>query len=340
MKRLSGSVVVIGLVLVFQTIFVAVAQEEWGSDELIAAAKEEGELLIYTANQLESEQQLVASFNQQFPEITVEIVRSPGSRLFERIRTEAAANQLSADVIELSDVGLALEVSDLCAEHSPPAADEYPPSTVHEGKLYPKTVWGYVLAYNPMLITENPPTNWPDLLNPEYQGKTAALPAGSGGTPWSLSLFQRQTYGEDFWAKLAGTTPRLFESDSPLASAIVSGEVQFAPLKSNTIIAFKRLGAPIEVVYPVDGVALTPSAACVSSTAPHPNAAQLYLNWVLSVEGQNAWVDGSGGFSLHPQANLPEGATQDTKLWIPETEDYIGLRDEWVNEWNEIFAYR
>src|SRR3979409_1930040 len=76
----------------------ALAQQEFGSPELIAAAKAEGKLVYYTANFAEVEQQVIKAFNKRFPEIRVEMVRAPGGQLITRVKTEAAAGKMIADV--------------------------------------------------------------------------------------------------------------------------------------------------------------------------------------------------------------------------------------------------
>src|SRR3978361_471139 len=79
------------------------AQQEFGSPELIAAAKAEGKLVYYTANFAEVEQQVIKEFNKRFPEIRVEMVRAPGGQLITRVRTEAAAGQLIAHIVDASE---------------------------------------------------------------------------------------------------------------------------------------------------------------------------------------------------------------------------------------------
>ena len=78
------------------------AEENFGSPELIAAAKAEGKLIYYTANFAEVEQQVIKEFNKRFPEIKVEMVRAPGGQLITRVKTEAAAGKLIADVVDHS----------------------------------------------------------------------------------------------------------------------------------------------------------------------------------------------------------------------------------------------
>src|SRR2546430_1695106 len=89
------------------------AAQNFGSSELIAAAKKEGRIVFYTANFAEVEQEVIKAFNKRFPEIKVEMVRAPGGQLITRIKTEAAAGKLSADVVNHSDRGLMLEIENL-----------------------------------------------------------------------------------------------------------------------------------------------------------------------------------------------------------------------------------
>jgi len=76
--------------------------QDFGPPELIAAAKKEGRLVYYTANFAEVEQEVIRAFNKRFPEIKVEMVRAPGGQLITRVKTEAAAGKLSADVVDHS----------------------------------------------------------------------------------------------------------------------------------------------------------------------------------------------------------------------------------------------
>ena len=102
-KNIIALASIAGLSLAFAA--PAMAQQEFGSPELIAAAKKEGKLVYYTANFAEVEQQVIKAFNKRFPEISVEMVRAPGGQLITRIKTEVAANKLAADVIVIARHG-------------------------------------------------------------------------------------------------------------------------------------------------------------------------------------------------------------------------------------------
>ncbi len=307
--------------------------------DLVEAAKREGAVTIYTANQLESEQQLAKKFNERFPGINVEIVRAPGSRLIARIDAEAASGKLGADIVEFSDSGLAQVYNKLFADYAPPNAKDYPAALrVATPNLWPKTTWGYVLAYNKAIVKQ-PPKSWHELTQSGFKDKIGWIPAAAGGTSWTLAMFQRQVLGEQEWKGLAEKNPVMFPSDAPLLAAVIRGEVRVAALKTNTIIPALKDGAPIGIVYPSDGVPLTVSVAGLLKAAPHPNAARLFLDWVLSDQGQKEWVETSGGVTVLAGGAVPQGADA-SKFWIPDVGEYARLRESWTTDWNTTFNYR
>ena len=96
------------------------------SPELLAAAQKEGKVVLYTANFLTTEQTVTKRFSERFPGIQVEMVRAPTGQLVARINTEAAANKLIADVIDISDRPRARAMAALFADYAPPNAADYP----------------------------------------------------------------------------------------------------------------------------------------------------------------------------------------------------------------------
>src|ERR1700760_5024143 len=106
----------------------AKAADDFGPPELIAAAKAEGKLVYYTANFAEIEQLVIKEFNKRFPEITVEMVRAPGGQVITRVRTEAAAGKLIADVVDHSDRALMQPLGDLFQDYAPPHPPPHDPA--------------------------------------------------------------------------------------------------------------------------------------------------------------------------------------------------------------------
>src|SRR5207302_11259987 len=121
MKSILSALALAGLIAM-----PAVAQD-FGPPELIAAAKKEGRLVYYTANFAEGEQEVIREFNKRFPEIKVEMVRAPGGQLITRVKTEAAAGKLSADVVDHSDRALMSELVDMFQDYAPPNGNDYLP---------------------------------------------------------------------------------------------------------------------------------------------------------------------------------------------------------------------
>jgi iron(III) transport system substrate-binding protein len=320
----------------------AQAANPFGPPELIEAAKKEGRMVYYTANFAEVEQVVINQFNKRFPFVKVEMVRAPGGQLITRVKTEAAAGKLSADVVDHSDRGLMLEQQNIFQDYAPPNAGDYLPAALVSPKLWPRITPGWSIAYNSALV-KNPPKTWMDLTKPEYAGGQIGQVIGpSGGTTWTRIMFERQVLGEDYWAKQAATKPVLYPSGAPLSDALVRGEVSIAPLVYNVILAKKRDGAPVEIFFPPEGVPIVPFASGVPKTAANPNAAKLFLNWCLSEEGQVFMIKDIGNLtSLKKVPFYPEGLDPKTaKLWVPNFKDFETLRASWIDEWNKVYGYR
>jgi iron(III) transport system substrate-binding protein len=320
---------------------VRAASPSFGSPELIDAAKKEGSLVYYTANFTEVEQEVIKAFNKRFPFIKVEMVRAPGGQLITRVKTEAAAGKLAADVVDHSDRGLMLGLVDLFQDYAPPNAGDYLTSVLVSPKLWPRITIGWAIAYNSELM-KNPPKSWMDLTKPEYTGKIGQVIGPSGGTTWTRIMFERQVLGEDYWAKQAATKPVLYPSGAPTSDALVRGEVQIAPLLYNIIWTKKRDGAPVEIFFPPEGVPINPYASGIPKTAAHPNAARLFLNWNLSEEGQTFMIKELGNItSLKTPPTYPEGYDPKVvKVWVPDFEQYEKLHAGWMEEWNKTYGYR
>ena len=320
----------------------AFAQSEFGSKELIEAAEKEGALTYYTANFAEVEQEVIKEFNKRFPKIKVAMVRAPGGQLITRIKTEAAAGTLAADVINHSDRGLMLELTDMFQDYTPPNAADYRADAMVSPKLWPGVTLGWAIAYNTQLV-KTAPKSWKDLLNPEYKGKQIGHVIGpSGGTTWTRIMFERQVLGEDYWKQQAALGIALYPSGAPLSDALVRGEVSIAPLLYNIIYTKIVEGAPAEAIFAPEGVPIIPYADGIAKTSKNPNAAKLFMNWRLSKEGQAFQITKLGNItSMKEPPAFPKGWDPKTiKVWVPDFAQFEKLREPWTNDWNKTYGYR
>jgi len=316
--------------------------QAYGSNELIEAAKKEGKIVYYTADFTEPEQEIIKAFNKRFPFVKVEIVRAPGGQLITRIKTEAAAGKLLADAVNHSDRGLMQGIADLFQDYTPPNAKDYREDVLVSPKLWPRSTLGWSIAFNTEL-EKNPPKSWMDLCKPEYgPKKIGQVIAPSGGTTWTRIMFERQVLGEDYWKKQAATQPVLYPSGAPTSDALVRGEVSIGVVLYNIAYIKKRDGAPVDAIFPPEGVPLNFYAAGVTKTAVNPNAAKLFLNWCMSEEGQAFQIKELGYLTAlkNPPLNPPGYDPKVVKAWAPNFEQYVKLRDEWVEEWNKVYGYR
>src|ERR1700709_869705 len=126
---------------------------------LVAAANKEGALVLYTASLTEVVQETINVFNKSFPGIRVSMVRASGGQLITRIRSEAAAGKLEADVIDHSDRGQSKSIEELFANYAPPNAADYMPEMLVSPKLWPTTTPAWCIAWNPELVPD-PPKSW------------------------------------------------------------------------------------------------------------------------------------------------------------------------------------
>ena len=310
------------------------------SADLLVAAKKEGKVVLYTANFLDTEQAVVKRFAERFPGIQIEIVRAPAGQLMTRIKTEAAANRMIADVIDISDRVQARAMIELFAPYAPPNAADYPEEARTADRLWPRSGNAWTITYNSALVTD-PPKSWADLVSPEFgKLRLGQTVIASGGGPFNRAMFERKVLGEDYWTKQAALKPALFPSQAQMVDAMIRGEIAIAPLVTNLAIPLTAQGAPLKWFFAPEGVPVTVFCAGVAKGADHPNAAKLFLGWGLSREGQALMVE-LGSFSSMAQAPMPPGVDPKAiKTWYPDDAEIEKIFKSWTDDWNKTYNYR
>jgi len=310
------------------------------SADLLAAARKEGKVVLYTANFLDTEQAVVKRFSARFPGIQVEIVRAPTGQLITRIQTEAAANRMIADVIDISDRVQARAMVALFAPYAPPNAADYPEVTRTTDRLWPRSGNAWTITYNSALVTD-PPQSWADLAKPEFgRLRLGQTVIASGGAPFNRAMFERKVLGEDYWARQAALKPALFPSQAPMVDAMIRGEIAIAPLVTNLAIPLTAQGAPLKWFFAPEGVPVTVFCAGIAKGAGHPHAAKLFLDWALSREGQALMVE-QGSFSSLAQAPMPPGVDSNAiKAWYSDEAEIEKIFKPWTDDWNRAYGYR
>lgn len=320
--------------------------EQIGDEALLKAAQAEGDLLYYTVN-LEDKERAALDVFKQDTGINFDVVRLNGSRMYERVVTEFGGNSLAADVVSMSDFVL---MQDLLAKnvftpHKVPSWDAIPAELKNpDGLYYVENRYAKVFGYNTQLLPEaDAPKSWKALLDPKLKGRIGIQEANSGGIAWTTVLMQRQLVDPDYWQKLAANQPRLYTGLTQAAEDVARGELlvsEMLPVQGLTLL---DAGAPIKLIFPEEGLPSSAILVGVTSTARHPNAAKLYVNWLMSKRGGAVIADSFKDWPSNPAAPVPNldkyGITMPaaTQLWEANKEDWVKLREPWLKEWEQVF---
>jgi iron(III) transport system substrate-binding protein len=255
------------------------------------AALKDGELTWYIA-QLDTEtaERMGRAFTARYPGIRVSVIRTTGQVAYERLLQELKNNVPQCDVFSSTDIAQypALKKRGALAEFRPDGADGLLPAakaTVDPGFYYPSALIGHLLIYNSAKVkSEDAPRTWLDLLDPKWKDRIATgHPAFSGCTGvWVVAL--RKLYGWSYFEKLAKNNPRVGRSGNDPVTLINAAECLVGPAPSGTAFQQVDRGNPIVPVYPEDGTGLCVGPSAVMTSAPHPNAARLFQDWLISDE--------------------------------------------------------
>ena len=255
---------------------------------LRAEAAKEGKVVLYGSDAPNLLRASADAFKGAFPEIEAEFVRVSSRELLQRSVAESNAGRPIADVMHAPAVQLAvLQSAGLVARYASPEAASFSSEYV-DPQGYWTTHWMApgVVAYNTRRIeAANVPVTLDGLAAPELKGK---LGRTSNGGRWVAGVLKAlgDEQGQIVIKKLAEQSPRLFDSNSALMAALSSGQISvcFDANLSDVKIA-QATGAPIEFVVP-DPLLVVPMYQFIMKDAPHPHAAALLYDWVLSLEGQ------------------------------------------------------
>ena len=263
---------------------------------LADSAGKEREVVWYTAMNTPDSAPLRNRFREKYPELTLTILRQPGEKIRTRILTETRAGKFFWDVVSFNHLDMdALAHENLLATYaSPETKNGFPAGAVDpRGRWAAIYVRQYVIGYNTRSVPPaDAPKSWEDLLQPRWKEKFAM---DEGDIEWYAAMldYLGRERGGAFMRALARQNPQLRRGHSLLGKLLVAGDFPLALVHAAEMEEAKRAGAPVDWVKTLDPVVTSPSQIAVSAKAPHPNAARLFVDLVLSAEGQ-ALIRGRG----------------------------------------------
>jgi iron(III) transport system substrate-binding protein len=314
--------------------------------ELWNAALDEGSFTLYDTYPEAQWRAVLDQFTEDTG-VEVEHVRLVTGQLYERVLSEGAAKQLSADAIGITDITLMdnLHKQGITREYDSTNGKKLPEGRYDaNGAWYASILPGLTISYNTDVIpAEDAPKTWEDLLDPKWKGQIGITPITTGGSTFSLYHFLHEEYGVEYWKGLKAQEPRMYESSVPLGQDMVRGEVPITLGNPGVVAGLINDGAPVTMVFPEDGVPVFQSVVGAVEGAANPSAAELYIEWLLSPRGQSVVADTTNEYPSDPGVKGPsiEGVTMPApdspSLKLPPTEAWFGLREKLTQEWTDLF---
>ena len=287
---------------------VAPAKAAWEADWAAAleGAKKEGKLIKYGGyNPVYRE--LLDRFEKKYPFIRIEFIPGGASQHAVRILSERRAGRFMADLV----MGGASSFQSFPTGTFEPLRDFMILPEVLDGSAWfggklpfvdaeDKYVFTSIgtpsedIAYNTKLVNPDDITSWRSLLDPKWKGKIARLKRNSVSATF-IFFYHTPSLGPDYIRQLFSAahiapTENLRQGVNWLADGKYSIFLDATP---QAIDEAKAKGLPVDMIHKAlpEGTLISGGYCCLAvvNRAPNPNATKVFVNWMLSKEGQSAW---------------------------------------------------
>lgn len=300
------------------------------SDSLVAAAQEEGAVTIYSSHDADKLNAFADAFEAKYG-IEVEAIRGVDTDLAPRVEQEFATGKRTADVF-VTGAQAWPEANFSKGWFVEPVGPNFKDSEYDresyllEGNRFIVGASLRTFGWNTELVPDGL-DDYSDLLDPSLSGgKIGVFDPAGGSAGIDYYLYLEEQYGEDFVEKLAAQEPRIYTGGLPTAEALVSGEIA-AALLVPVLTTHIEAGAPVQHGI-ADPLWATPFTAMILEGAPHPNAAQLLADFMISREGQEV-------LSVNNVAILPDVSTAVASMDSVREQDLAALTPEVLAEYYE-----
>ena len=323
-------------------VFVCASTKADTIDELYAAAKKEGALVLYGGGPAAQYEPWAREFEQRFPGIKVTTKAGSSNALADEINAQLQTHKLQVDLAALQTIQDYERWKKIGAllPFKPDGFDKVNDEWKDKDGAYVGiTVYGLGYSYNTGKLAANAvPKAAPDFLKPEFQGKIiTTYPHVDDVT---LYLYQTivDKYGWDFLDRLKGNQPAFVRGHLGVARAVASGADKTLTFDASVsmTLAEASVGKPTAVVISdVDPMPIYAQIAAVFKDAPHPNAAKLYIAWYMQPEQQSRQGIWSSRSDVPPPAGLkPLSAyklANNFRSFIMDELRVKALRDRYLN---------
>ena len=307
-------------------------------ERILAAAKKEGTLTIYTTFAEKDQPTLVKPFEAKYG-VKVNIWRAGTDKVLQRTLAEAAARKYDVDLIHFGSPEMeALSREKILQAVNSPVHKDLQPGSVPAHREWAATLLSvWVQVYNTQLIRkEDLPRTYRDLLDPRWKGK---LGIEAKNQDWFASVVDVMGGGEKglkFFRDLVaqnGISART--GHTLLNNMVIAGEVPLALTVYNYMPEqAKKKGAPIDW-FALEPAVARSNAIGVARRAPHPNAALLFYEYMLG-EGQQYLVK----MDYVPSNTRAPSPLRNVKILQTDPIRSLDETDKWTKLFEDIVLKR
>jgi iron(III) transport system substrate-binding protein len=311
--------------------------------QVVTQAKSEGKVVVYSALQPQELQALQSGFEKKYG-ITVEFLRTGSDQAVARMDQERSSGADGADVGIVTEEKwyqertAAHQLLPLTGPGAQALKQANPTDFSNDYGVAQIIPW--VLAWNTKLLPQGL-SSWKSLLAPGLRGKLGLL--GLSNTEvLSIYDYLGQKYGDSYLKSLAAQKPHFYVSQVPMAQAIGSGEVSGGSFEvASTVEALVKQGAPLKYASPTDFAFGVEIYAAALGWSKRPAAAKLFVDYLLSKDGQNTLFNadnGTGGVSPLGKAAVPSSVNVKNLVITDQSKYTTAVTNSFTSKWNAIFT--
>lgn len=300
-----------------------------------------GKLVLYTSQPNEDAQKTVDAFMAANPGVTVEFVRDGTPKIMAKFRAELEAGAPQADVLLIADSVTmeGLKAEGLLMAHPDADISAYEPGIMDADKSWFATkLITTGIVYNTSAPVK--PVSYADLTAPEV---TAAFmmpsPVASGAATIHMVAVTGTELGWGFYETLAKQGAVADGANGGVLKAVAGGEKLYGFLVDFLAIREAAKGAPIQFVFPTEGVSAVSEPVAILANTKNPDAAKAFVDFIISEPGQQLAAD-MGYLPAHPGVTPPAGFPARETIKILPFDAAKALADEAANKarFTEMFG--
>lgn len=256
-------------------------------DKTVELAKKEGRVNFYTSMGAEESKMVADAFQAKYPAIRVDITRLGSEKLLQRIITEGRAGSHFFDAATNSGMEIhLLSKMGLLARHTTPEFSSFMADSRDPAGRWADMYSNLrLVAYNTKLVPKDKvPKRYEDLLDPAWKGQIG-FPEGQYSWFATMLKIMGEERGRKFFQGLSRQELQFRGAQVMVMQMIAAGEFNLGFVYDTQVLRFKNRGAPIDVA-PMPFVTKNIHPLALAANAPHANAGKVFIDYVLSKEGQ------------------------------------------------------